>query len=239
MSKTISVSWSNGVTEREGEIMVATIDQVLKWLYFRRLAAFFDPPLRVHNFGNWVIPALMQRRPYWGSQWYVDSSYDVELQRVIAPVYLELVRREPWQEHEPHYDMALVDDDLTDFPRPLARLHPSHYSLGTSFPGIAAVMSVYRLRDIADPDLRDMALARLVRHHLGHVLGVPAFERKERVVRRGLEFHCSNRCVMRHPETLDELVAYTRQEYEEGWAFCPLCTSDLHSVVVKHSRSWN
>ena len=239
MPKSISITWSEGVLEQESDVLVQTIDRTLKWLYFRHPTAFFDPPLPVRVYGNWVIPALVAERPYWGTQWYVNSSYDQRVHRVIAPTFLELVRQEPWQRANPHLDLALLDQDLTDFPSPLARLRPDHYCLGTSFPGRAAVMSVHRIRNLADPAVRELALARLVRHHLGHVLGIPQFARQEQVARLGLEMHCTNRCVMRHAATVEQLAALAVEEVDRGWPFCGHCTRGLHSIIVEQTQSWN
>jgi len=238
MGTSISISWAAGITEHEATILTETVEQVLQWLYFRQPRGLFDPPLVVRTFGNWVIPALIEREAYWGTQWYIDMSYDAQLGRVIAPVFLELVRREPWQRLAPHYDLALLDQDLTDFPAPLARRRPDYYALGASFPGTAAVMSVYRLRDLEE-GLRESALARLVRHHLGHVLAVPAFERRDHVRRRGLETHCTHRCVMRHASTVDELAAFTLEEADMDWPFCDQCTRDLRSTLARHGQNWN
>lgn len=239
MATSISLTWSEGVTDREAEILSRTVQQTLHWLYFRRPDAFFDPPIRVQVFGNWIIPAMVGRGPYWGTQWYVNSSYDRELGQVIAPVYLELVRREPWQQASPHLDLALLDEDLTDFPAPMARHRPDYYSLGASLPGQAAVMSVHRLRALAEDTERSLALARLVRHHLGHILTIPPFERREQVLRRGLEMHCTNRCAMRHAETVVQLLAYAEDEARLPWHFCERCTAALHSVVLLHASNWN
>ncbi|MCD6518386.1 MAG: hypothetical protein J7M05_00475 [Anaerolineae bacterium] len=240
MPKFISVTWSEGVTSQESDILVQTISQMLKGLFLRYPSALWDPPLQVRVFGNWVIPALAAaRKPYWGAQWYVEASYNRELGRVIAPTFLELVRREPWQQAEPHLDIILLDQDLTDFPTPLARLRPEHYTLGTSLPGSMAVMSVYRLRQIQGEKMRELALARLVRHHLGHILGVPLFTRKDEISRLGLETHCTNRCTMRHAHTVEELVEYAREETEMGWPFCEHCTRDLVSILVRLSHSWS
>jgi hypothetical protein len=239
MATAISLMWSEGVSDAEAEVFSRTVHQTLHWLYFRRPDAFFDPPIGVRSFGNWVIPAMVGRASYWGTQWYVDSAYDRDLGRVIAPVFLELVRREPWQQTDPHLDLALLDEDLTDFPAPMARHRPGHYSLGASFPGQAAVMSVYRLRELESEAQQRLALARLVRHHLGHVLAIPPFERRERVLRRGLEMHCTNPCVMRHPERAAQLLAMAEEESRLPWHFCELCTAALHSVVVAHAGSWS
>ncbi len=239
MARYISIMWSEGVLEEESNAFVSTVSSTLNWLYLRHPLALADPPIQIRLFGNWVIPALVPDHPYWGAQWYIDSSYDRDLQRVIAPVFLELVRQEPWQRSDPHFDLALLDQDLTDFPAPLARMRPDHYALGSSFPGMIAVISLHRVRPLADPRVRALALARLVRHHLGHVLGVPAFSRKEHVQRLGLEMHCTNLCVMRHAATVEELTERALEEAEMGWPFCEACTQDLHTVVVREQYSWN
>jgi hypothetical protein len=239
MTKFISVTWSEGISEPENQLLTQSVDKVLKWLFMRHPAALMDPPIRMRIFGNWVIPALVPDKPYWGTQWYVDTSYDGELQRVIAPVFLELVRQEPWQRVDPHFDLALLDQELTDFPAPLARLRPDHYTLGSSFPGTTAVMSLKRVRALSDERVRNLAIARLVRHHLGHVLGVPELTRKDEALRLGLELHCTNPCVMRHAATVEELADMAMEEAEMGWPFCPKCTQELHSVVVRYSHQWD
>lgn len=237
--KFISLTWSEGIREEESDTLERTIEQVLQRMYLYHPRALEEAPIQVRSFGNWVIPALVPDASYWGTQWYIESSYDDELQRIIAPTFLELVRQEPWQKMDPHFDLALVEQDLTDFPAPLARLRRDHYVLGASYPGTTAVMSVYRVRRLSDERVRHSALARLVRHHLGHVLGVPQFGRKEKVQRRGVEMHCTNPCVMRHAGTVDELATLAMEELEMGWPFCDLCTRDLHSVVLRQMWSWS
>ena len=239
MVKFISVTWSEGISEREYTVLAKALEHVIRWLNLRHPAAFEDPPLRIRLFGNWIIPLLVPDYPYWGTQWYINRSYDQELEQVIAPVYLELVRQEPWQMIDPHYDIAVMEHDLTDFPAPLARLRPEHYALSASFPGTSAIFSTRRIRLLDDEHFRDIALARLARHCLGHALGAVDFSRTVDVARLGLEMHCMNRCVMRHAENADELVAFSLEELEHGWAFCPTCTRALHSVLVRESYVWN
>ncbi|MHB9033365.1 MAG: hypothetical protein ACYC6L_09990 [Anaerolineae bacterium] len=238
MVKYISVTWSDGVTEHEYTIAAQAIEQVLRWLNLRHPAAFDDPPLRIRLFGNWIIPLLMPDKPYWGTQWYISRSYDEQVNKVITPDFLELVRQEPWQKIDPHYDMAILDQDMTDFPGPLARLRSAHYTLSSSFPGTSAVLSVFRLRLLPEGQ-RDLALVRLVRHSLGHALGAVDFTRNDDVARLGLELHCTNRCVMRHAENADDIVDLALDERELGWDFCPSCTRALHSLLIRESYSWN
>lgn len=240
MTKFISLMWSEGVNEHESSVLVNAIDRVLKWLYLRHPSALVDPPIQVRVFGNWVIPHLLaDRRPYWGTQWYIDASFSHELGRVIAPTFLELVRQEPWQKGDPHLDLALLEQDITDFPVALARLRPAHYTLGSSLPGLAAVVSVYRLRQLSSVKARDRALRRLAYHHLAHVLGVPSLVRGQDVARLGLEMHCTNRCAMRHAASEEEWAALALEEDEMGWPFCERCTSELHSAVLRYAQNWN
>ena len=239
MSKFISLTWSEGVSEQESDISTEAISQVLRWLYLRHPTVTTDPPIQIRPLGNWVIPALVPDKPYWGIQWYIDSSYNDELRKVIAPRFLELVRQEPWQRADPHFDLTLLHQDLTDFPAPLARLRPDRYTLGSSLPGTAAILSFYRLHGLSDEYTRQLSVARLVRHHLGHVLAVPNLTRQEHVSRLGLELHCTNACVMRHAASVTQLAGFALQESEMGWPFCDLCTRELHSVIVRHAQNWN
>jgi len=238
MVKYISVTWAEEVSEHESTVAVKALEQVLRWLNLRHPAAFDESPLRIRLFGNWIIPLLVPDQPYWGTQWYINRSYDEQLERVITPVFLELVRQEPWQKSDPHYDIAILSQDLTDFPAPLAHLRPEHYTLSSSFPGQGALLSLYRIRQLPE-EQRDLALMRLVRHCMGHALGAVDFTRKSDVVRLGLELHCTNHCVMRHADNADELVKLAREEREFRWDFCPVCTRALQSLLVRETYSWN
>ena len=239
MAKHLSLSWAVGVEDHESALALQTIHRILNTLYLRHPPLLDDPPIRVRAYGNWVIPALVPDKPYWGTQWYIDSSYNDKLARVIAPAFLELVRQEPWQRIAPHLDIAILDQDLTDFPAPLARLRPDRFTLGTSLPGSSAVLSVRRVRTLTDPGVRDLALSRLVAHHLGHVLGVPQYTRESHASRLGLEYHCTNVCTMRHASSVKQLAKYAIEESEMGWGFCPECTVELHSAMIRLWRNWN
>ncbi|MFO7918493.1 MAG: hypothetical protein R6V13_10480 [Anaerolineae bacterium] len=239
MSKSIYVTWSEGVQREEIEILKETVEQTLEWLYLRRPIALKNPPLRMRVLGTHLVPTPMPYKARKGTQWYVESSYNDELKRIIAPLFLELVRQAPWQRVDPSYNLALLDQDLTDFPSPLAKLRPDRYSLGTSYPGTTAVMSVYRVRKLNDDHVRRLAIARLVRHHLGHVLGIPRFGREKNVSRLGLEMHCTSPCAMRHAATVNELATYAIEESEMGWTFCERCTRALHSIILDHIYNWS
>ncbi|MBC7316868.1 MAG: hypothetical protein H5T70_10650, partial [Chloroflexi bacterium] len=49
----ISMTWSEGITERESRVAIDTVKQVLYWLYLRHPEALIDPPIQIRPFGNW------------------------------------------------------------------------------------------------------------------------------------------------------------------------------------------
>lgn len=238
MTTFISLTWSESVSEADSQVLVQTVNQVLQWLLLRYPGEPGHTPLDIRIFGPWVIPGLMPNQPYWGTQWYIDRAIDAESETVIAPLFLELVRHEPWQQSGPHYDLALLAEPMTAYHPRLVPAEIRGRCLSASIPGVVAVLSTAPLRDLPSP-LAEQALARLVRHSLGHALEIPAPHRTETVERQGAERHCTNRCVMRHAESITALVALTRDEERMGWRYCPACTADLHSVMVKHGREWN
>ena len=234
MTKFISMMWTEGVEDEEAWVAVQTVYGIIQDLYRSYWPqGLIQPPVTLKVFGNWVIPSVAEGSPYWGTQWYVDTSYDPELDQVIGPVFLTLVQQEPWQQSDPHFDIALIDQDLTDLPSPAAHLKPGYFALGTSLPGIASVVSVHRVRQIANKELRRQVLRRLVMHHLGHSLGIPRPQRTVHVEQTGLEWHCTSICVMRHADNVTRQIAYALEEANAGITFCVRCTQDLLSTIIQ------
>ncbi|MCD6302474.1 MAG: hypothetical protein J7M15_02985 [Anaerolineae bacterium] len=234
----VSLTWSESTAETQSHVFVRTVSDVLQWLVLRHPGQMGQGALDVRVFGPWTIPDLMPDQPYWGTQWYIDHAYDAESKSVVAPLFLELVRHEPWQQTEPHYDLALLAEPMTAYHPRLVPAESRGACLSASIPGLAAVVSTAPLADLPSP-LAEAALARAVRHALGHALGVPAGDRNNDVERHGAERHCTNRCVMRHADSVAALVALTRDEEDLGWPYCDACTADLHSVMVRHSHEWS
>ena len=238
MATFVSLTWSEATAQAHSEVFVQTVNDVLQWLLLRHPGQAGHGALDVRIFGPWVIPGLMPDQPYWGTQWYVDRAFDAESGSIIAPLFLELVRHEPWQQSDPHYDLALVAESMTAYHPRLMPAETQGRCLSASIPGLAAVISTAPLVDLPPP-LAEAALARLVRHSLGHALELPSPDRTKDVERHGAERHCTNRCVMRHAENVAALISLTRDEQRLGWPYCEACTTDLHSVMVKHGHEWN
>src|SRR5439155_22083455 len=150
----------------------------------------------------WYRPSVPEGSPYWGTTWYVDSSYDALRKQVVGRRFLDLVREEPWQKESPHWDVALIDRDLVDAPPTVVGESRGDFVLGTSIPELAAVLSVYRLRGLVRSELRELALRRLVIHHFGQILGLPAASRHDDVEESEGRRFCTGTCVMRRAATV-------------------------------------
>lgn len=235
--KSVSIMWAEGVTEAEARLVVGTVRDLLKVAYDVCLkAGVLLAPTAIRPFGTWVIPSLPPGDPYSGTHWYIDTAYDRALGQVVGPRFLELVRNEPWQRDRPHYDVAVVDRDLTD---PAVAAPDDPYVLASALPGTATVLSVYRLRLVADEQRRMRALRRLVVHNFGHVLEVPGPTRQEAVAPIGGERHCTNLCAMRHAGSVDQLLRACEEEDAAGILLCPECRADILRSALKQRLSPN
>lgn len=231
--KAVSIMWTEGVSLEEAQLVISAVQHLLRLVHgVAGRAGFVLPPSAIRPFGTWVVPSIPQGEPYWGVQYYVDSSYDPALGQIVAPTWLEVVRQEPWQREGPHYDVAIVEQDLTDEPERAVPFGPLDYTLAASVPGLATVISVHRVRELAQREQRRLALRRLATHNFGHVLGLPD-ERREHDIRHtygGL--HCTRRCLMRASPTLAEVLSYAEEESRDGVMLCDLCRHDALGIAA-------
>ncbi len=238
--KPVSIMWSQGVDTNEAEAAVAAVREFLRVVYdVGHRAGLALPPTAIRPFGTWYIPSMPKGSPYSGTTWYVDTSFDSGRQQVDGSKFLDLVRQEPWQKSNPHWDVAIVDRDLID-----SAPHPSHtrkreFVLGTSVLELGTVLSVYRLRGLVRTEQRELALRRMVYHFFGQVIGLPSRSRVSAVEVVGPNRFCTNACVMRHASTVEQLVRAADQESRDGVALCDACRHDLVELFVMRGRSPN
>jgi hypothetical protein len=197
------------------------------------------PPTAIRPFGTWYIPSIPQGSPYSGTSWYIDSSFDRERQQVIGTRFLELVRDEPWQKSNPHWDVAVIDRDLVDGLADRRDAGRGEFTLGTAIPELATVLSVYRLRGLVRPEQRELALRRLVLHQFGQVLGLPSASREADVERIGARRYCTNSCVMRRARTVEQLVRAAELEGRDQLRLCDRCRRDVVELIARRSITSN
>ena len=236
--KSVSIMWAEGVTEAEARTVVSTVRDLLKAIYDICLkAGVLLGPTAIRPFGTWVIPSMPPGDPYSGTHWYIDTAYDRALGQVVAPRFLELVRNEPWQRANPHFDVAVLDRDLADPAR--QGVGETHFVLSSALPGTAAVISVHRLREeVPDQRRRLRALKRLVVHNFGHVLEVPS-ERGHAVETTDGDRHCTNLCVMRRADSVDSLLSAADEEDAADVLLCRDCRDDVLRSVMRQRVSKN
>lgn len=228
--KPVSIMWSQGVDPAEAELAVAAVRDFLRVVYAVGTAAGLAvPPTAIRPFGTWRIPSIPRGSPYSGTHWYLDASYDPQRHQVVGARFLELVREEPWQKRDPHWDVAVIDRDLVDRDD-----QSGAFSLATTIPELATVLSVHRVRGLVRHDQRELALRRLVLHHFGRVLGLPARTRGRSVEVDGEHRFCADVCLMRRATTVEQVVRFAEQEGKDRVLLCPRCRRDLvHQLALR------
>lgn len=128
---------------------------------------------------------------------------------------------EPWQE-SPHWEVSVVNNDLY--------ADGTNFVFGVTQPDFAAsVQSVRRLIDsIPAGDLRASMVRRLLRHEVGHMFGLPSWDRRNTEEKLGT--HCTNVCTMRQGMSIPEWAQLTQQEVRNNVHFCGDCLQDLARV---------
>jgi len=224
----LSITWTPGIKPEEAQAMISTVQETLGLLR-RSLGppGQFDPLPSVRVFGAWMIPAVPQGSAYWGIEWYVQQSLNVTRQFLIGSRYLSVISMEPWQNQDPHFDLALtdlslIDDSLDDEPE----------VLGVAKAGMASVVSTHLLLRIREPHKRLPALRHAVAHYFGRMAGVPRRRGRSDVVTYNDKLLCTNTCAMRPLSSAEEAVIYAQQQSRAGVLFCEPCQLDLIALLT-------
>jgi len=230
VTKFVSMMWSEDVRDIEAGVAVHAVQELILGLYRRHWSlGLISPPVGLRAFGTWVLEGAPEGSPYWSAQWYMEQSYEPSVDKIVGSRFLSLVQAEPWQQADPHYDLALVDRDLIASDDALASA-PDSFVLGATVPGMAAVISIHRLRTILGIHEWQLAMRRLVLHFFGHVIHLPA----GRYASHDAPHHCPNLCVMRDAQDARELVRLAMEEEQAGVTFCQECSGRLKGIIIGH-----
>ncbi len=181
--------------------------------------------------GTWHIPSVDRGSPYWSTLYYVEQSLDEITGIIDGRQFIETIRHEPWQQMGAHYDMAIVHQDLRDTPGRMPE-GAEGFALSATEPNLAAVLSVNRVRQIARSADRKLALARLARHSLGHVLEAVPAKRTNAELNFG-DWHCLNEgCTMRHAAAAAELLELAHEEDENDPSYCDDCSDAIFGHLL-------
>ena len=238
--KSISFQWTPGVQPWEAETVVSTIAHIQDVAaVLGQRAGFNVSRSQLRPFGTWVIPGVPRGSPYWSTLWYVEQSLDPETGQIVAPTFIKTVEREPWQQASPHYDVAIVEQDLRDEHEYNIAPNKDPHVLSSHKSGLATALSVHRIRSIGDPEDRRIALRRLATNAFGHVLELPSPKRHDNIETSYGRISCQNLCSMRFASDNAQLLKLGQEEHDSRIIFCDACTQDLLDHVVRTHFSTN
>jgi len=221
----ISLTWTEGISDGEAKVLIHTVAEVVTRMD-KRVGLWFQsqavPSVRL--FGDWVILMMPRGSAYSSVDWYLDRCHSVDSQCIDGPAYLRLVELEPWQSSTPHFDVALIDQDVTDA--------EGQSVLNLALPGLATVASAYYVRRLGSEEARVLGLRHLVAHALGRTLGIPLPTRSTHVAVHGDDLYCANRCAMRPCIHLHDLLEYGMEGAGQPSLYCDACERDLEAVLI-------
>lgn len=225
MKTFISLTWTEGISDYEAKVLIHTVAEMIVRVG-HRVGSWFQSQMlpTIRPFGDWVISSMPQGSAYSSAQWYLDRCHTPDGERVDGPAYLRLVELEPWQSSTPHFDLALVAEDLAGA--------KGESELNMALPGLAAVASAYQVRRLGSQEAQILGLRHLVAHALGRAVGVPLPTRSTQVTSHGDDLYCTNLCVMRPCIHLRHLLEYGMEGANQPHLYCSACERDLEAVLV-------
>lgn len=181
--------------------------------------------IKVIDYGNYRIYASRFNSP----EWYQENSM-IENGKVNASQVNEFLKEEPFQKENPHFDLIVLDKDLTI--RDSSNRGWLNYIFGlASYPN--NIISVARFRRIiSDDTLIEPCLKIIGAHEFGHNLGL--VQRKYNVGSDGIEAnHCLGEkgpCIMEQfnigKKTIEQLAIAIMNE-DRDTILCPDCTNEI------------
>jgi hypothetical protein len=221
----ISLTWTDGISDREAKTLVHTVTEMLIRIG-QRVGPWFQsqvlPTLR--PFGDWVILAMPRGSAYSSVDWYLAHCRRADGKHIDGPAYLRLIQLEPWQSSTPHFDVALLAEDLAGA--------EGQSELNMALSGLAAVISAHQVRQLASQEAQTLALRHLVAHALGRATGIPWRGRTADVMAQGDDLYCTNVCAMRPCTQLRHLLEYGMEGANRPNLYCDVCERDLEAVLV-------
>jgi hypothetical protein len=221
----ISLTWTGGIGDREATVLMHTVVETLAKIGERVGPWFQSQALpAIRPFGDWVILAMPRGSAYSSVDWYLDRCHTGDGGRIDGPAYLRLVEMEPWQSSTPHFDLALVNEELVD--------QDGRSILNVALPSLAGVASIYHVRQLGSQEAQLLGLRHLVAHTLGRAIGVPLPARSGDVTYQDGGRYCANLCVMRPCIELRHLLEYAMEGAAQPRLYCSSCERDLEGMLV-------
>lgn len=215
--KPLNLVFEESVSTAERTAVLTAIQRVVK-------LGRAPEQIRIRNFGTWRQPDYLVGnvlQDFLSIDWYLArTAHESRDGQLHGGFFLKLLWNEPWQKSEPHYDVAVINQDMYD--------DETNFVIGLALKGFGTVISLNRLQVISE-ELRLECIQTAVMHEVGHVFGLVPEHRTESV-EESLGKHCTNVCTMRQGLRVPhDWIRITRDRLASGQPFCPHCLHDLRS----------
>jgi predicted Zn-dependent protease len=155
--------------------------------------------------------------------WYAESA-DHRGNQVKFESLRTFFLMEPWQKAPySHLDIFITSKDIYS--------EGMNYLFGGTIPNELTIQSVYRFRR-EDRQDNMVFLDRVMRHEVGHLLGVPGLlvpSNHPRIYEKG-GLHCRNICQMRQSYSYEELRNCIVREINHNVTLCSDCLEEMRRV---------
>ncbi len=225
MKTFISITWTENISDSQAKVLIFTVSELMIRVGGRMGTWFQSQVLpTIRPFGDWTIPIMPRGSAYSSVDWYLDHCRTPDGKGIDGLAYLRLVELEPWQSSTPHFDLALVAEDLVD--------GEGHSVLNIALPGLATVASTYYVQQLGSQEAQVLGLRHLTTHAVGRAVGIPLPTRSINVTSQGNDLYCTNLCAMRPCIHLRDLLEYAMESANQPSLLCNACERELDTILV-------
>ncbi|MBD3251400.1 hypothetical protein GF380_03020 [Candidatus Uhrbacteria bacterium] len=187
----------------------------------------------VHNFGVWREPGWRQMGSLVSEMsvdWYIQQGRGQRRNQIVIEPILQAFAQEVWQQHQPHYDVLVLHEDL----HPGGGVKGVNFILGCTFRGLASVVSCHQFaRMEVDESVRAACMETTVMHEIGHLFGLCPKTWVDAMDQEAFGGpHCTNRCIMRQRVAVDGWLELTRDRLEHP-PFCQRCYVGVQQLLLE------
>ncbi len=232
MKTFISLTWTENVSDSQAKVLIYTVSEIMIRVG-ERIGPWFQSQIlpTVRPFGDWTIPAMPPGSAYSSVGWYLDHARTADGKSIDGRAYLRLVELEPWQSSTPHFDVALIAEELVDA--------EGQSILNVALPGLASVASTYHVQRLGSQEAQILGLRHLVTHATGRAVGLPLPTRSTNVTSHGNDLYCTNLCAMRPCMHLRDLLEYGMEGANQPSLLCDVCEHELDSILIGSNYGLN
>lgn len=211
----IYIMCDNRVTAVEMKAVIDGLTQVMN-------VACAPQYMQIADYGVWRSENHVGADGYlieWNSvDWYIGrTEQESRNEQLHGGKLLTLLKNEPWQKAQPHYDIVVTTRDLYD--------DDCDFCIGLAIHGFGTVISTTRFRGLSAQDAYHCIVTETM-HEVGHVFGLVP-ETRTSNVNCSLGLHCTNQCIMRQGLNVPHDWQAITADRLRGHEFCGECTRDL------------